>query len=459
MRILLDPGMYDLRNKGDVALLQVATRRLTQFWPDARIEVSTSAPHLLRLYCPNAFPVSPDQLYDWTFKVGKVDRLLRNLPVTMVRIGLELRETTRHSVAAGGRSPRTAVPGRGCEAGASPMTPADASDPLEAHPTREEKQDQDADRRMLQGVDLYVATGSPCMPGSCPENAMRALDRLETAAGLGITTAMVSQGLGSLDDAQLRARARAVFPLVDLIFTRDLGAELPLLRSMDVDPSRVVFTGDDGIELAYEGRAPIRGTGIGIGLQTADYAGEADAHVETIRRVVQEAAKRHNAKLIPLRVSSTSHEQDRRRLRLLTGSQWHGHCRLRRLDPPIRLVKTIQCCRVVVTSAFHPAVFALAQGIPAVCLATSPANQDMFTGLARQFGPGCQVVCLDDESSPQALAKAIDTAWHAAYEVHSVLLSSAVRHIRMGRSAYRQLYELIESRQQEIKTVAEAAAR
>ncbi len=211
MRILLDPGMYDLRNKGDVTLLQVATRRLTQLWPDACIEVLTSAPHLLRLYCPNAFPVSPDQLYDWTFKVGKVDRLLRNLPVTMLRIGLELRETTRHPVAAGGRSPRTAVPGRACEAGGSPMTPADASDPLEAHPTREEKQDQDADRRMLQGVDLYIATGSPCMPGSCPGNAMRALDRLETAAGLGITTAMVSQGLGPLDDAQLRPRARAVF--------------------------------------------------------------------------------------------------------------------------------------------------------------------------------------------------------------------------------------------------------
>jgi len=459
MRILLDPGVYDLRNNGDVTLLQVATRRLTQFWPDARIEVLTSAPHLLRLYCPNAFPVSPDQFYDWTFKAGKLDRLLRSLLLKMLRIRLELRDETRHSVTAGGRSPRAAVPGRRCEAARTPMTPADASDPLEAQPTGGERQDQNAGRRMLQGVNLYVATSSPCMPGSCPENALRVLDRLETAAGLGITTVMVSQGLHPLNDAQLRPRACAVLPLVDLIFTRDLEAELPLLRSMGVAPSRVVFTGDNGIELAYEGRAPIRGTGIGIGQQTGDYAGEADAHVETIWRVVQEAAKRHNAKLISLPVSSTSHEQDRRRLRLLTGSQWHGHCRLWRLDPPIRLVETIQCCRVVVTGAFHPAVFALAQGIPAVCLATSPVNQDMFTGLAGQFGPGCQVVCLDGESSPQALVKAIDTAWHAAYEVRSALLSSAVRHIRMGRSAYRQLYELIESRQQEIKTVAETTAR
>ncbi|MCE5307535.1 MAG: polysaccharide pyruvyl transferase family protein [Acidobacteriales bacterium] len=459
MRIVLDSGMYDLRNTGNVALLQVAARRLTQFWPDARIEVLTSAPHLLRLYFPNAFPVSPDHLYDWTLMVGKADRLLRSLPVKAQRIILELREVIGDSLAAGGNSPLRAVPGGRPEAGANPTNPGDASHPLEAQVTNGKKPDQDAGLRMLQGVDLYVATGAQYMSESCKGNAMRVLDRLETAAGLGITTAMVGLGLNLFDDSQFRSRACAVLPFVDLIFIRDPDAGLPLLRSMGIDPSRVVFTGDDGIELAYEARAAVRGTGIGIGLPIADCTGVADAHVETIRRVVQEAAKRHNAELIPLPVSSSSHEQDHRILPLLTGRQWHRPCTLWRLEPPIRLVETIQCCRVVVTGAFHPAVFALAQGIPAVCLAKSSIHQDEFMWLARQFGPGCQVLSLDGESSSQELAKAIDMAWHAAYEVRSVLLSSSVRLIRMGRSAYRQLYALVESRQQGIKTVAETAAR
>jgi polysaccharide pyruvyl transferase WcaK-like protein len=454
MRILLDSGVYDLRNKGNVALLQVAASRLTRFWPDAHLEILTSAPHLLRLYCPDAFPVSPDHLYDWTLSIGRIDRLIRRLPVTMLRMILELREVMRDSLATRGNIPRMKVSTGRFEARDNLMVSGDASHPFEPQARSGQNAGEDADRRMLQGVDLYVATGAQYMSDSCSENAMRVLDRLEAAAGLGITTAMVGQGFGPFDGTQLRSRACAVLPLVDLIFIRDLEAGLPLLRSMGVDPSRVMFTGDDGIELAYEARAPIRGTGIGIGLRIAEYTGVTDAQAEMLRQIVREAAKGHRAKLIALPVSSSSHEQDRRVLRLLTGRRWLMPCELWRLDPPIRLVEAIQCCRLVVTGAFHPAVFALAQGIPAVCLASSRMYHGKFMGLARQFGPGCQVVSLDSESAAQELAKAIETAWHAAHEVRTVLLSRAVRHIRMGRSAYRQLYALVESRLQGIRTVA-----
>ena len=47
MRILLDQGVYDLRNKGNVALTQVAVSRIQKMWSQASLQVMTSAPQIL----------------------------------------------------------------------------------------------------------------------------------------------------------------------------------------------------------------------------------------------------------------------------------------------------------------------------------------------------------------------------------------------------------------------------
>ena len=51
---------------------------------------------------------------------------------------------------------------------------------------------------------------------------------------------------------------------------------------------------------------------------------------------------------------------------------------------PRAIIKRIGRCRVVVTGSYHVAVFALSQGIPAICLANSEYYEIKFRGLADQ---------------------------------------------------------------------------
>ena len=48
------------------------------------------------------------------------------------------------------------------------------------------------------------------------------------------------------------------------------------------------------------------------------------------------------------------------------------------------------------TGAYHAAVFALAQGIPVVCLSNSPYYLAKFQGLEDLFGVGCTIVTLSE---------------------------------------------------------------
>ncbi len=95
MRILFDQGVRGMRNKGNIALLQVALARLSQFWPSASLEVISSEPHLLKLYWPSAHPVSPDGRYDWSARGGRGSRyelVHRAVPAPALRLLFEARE-------------------------------------------------------------------------------------------------------------------------------------------------------------------------------------------------------------------------------------------------------------------------------------------------------------------------------------------------------------------------------
>jgi colanic acid/amylovoran biosynthesis protein len=106
-------------------------------------------------------------------------------------------------------------------------------------------------------------------------------------------------------------------------------------------------------------------------------------------------------------------------------------------------MRQLQRCRIVVTGAYHAAVFALAQGIPAVCLARSPFFVDKFLGLADQFGAGCEVLLLDDADLPKRLASAMERAWASAEQIRPVLLEAAARQIEISRAAYRKFHDLV----------------
>lgn len=436
MRVLFDQGVFDLRNMGNVALLQVAVERIGGLWPEATLDVLTSAPHVLRLYCPGARAVRPIDVVDAAGSLS--GRLLGTLPPPVLRLLLEAREAWWNRRGAGG--PKW---------GRASRSPSDtASATLDEQVTREASRAAGGYRSaasLVHGVDLVVATGAQYMSDACRDDAFRVLDLLQAASQRGIPTAMVGQGIGPFDDLELRARAMEVYPLVDLVFVRDRVVGLETAHALGVAPGRAVFTGDDAVELAYEQRSSCLGTAIGVSLRMAHYTGLGEPDVRVVADVLGRVSAAYGAKLFPVPISFSRHELDERILGRVTGThrtQGLGW----RFRTPRAIVRTIGRCRVVVTGTFHTAVFALAQGIPAVGLARSRMYVEKFESLVDQFGAGCQVVSLDDPRLADELEAAVCSGWGEADRLRPALLATARQLVSTGYAAYRRLQALVESR-------------
>lgn len=105
------------------------------------------------------------------------------------------------------------------------------------------------------------------------------------------------------------------------------------------------------------------------------------------------------------------------------------------------MIQQIGQCRIVVTGAYHAAVFALAQGIPVVGLSASDDYSAKFLGLADQFGLGCETVDLGSPDRSERLAIALETAWLSAERVRLPLLEGARRQIALSHRAYERAKE------------------
>ena len=446
MRILFDQGVYDMRNKGNVALLQIAVSRVRKLWPEASVEILTSAPHLLRLYCPEASPVSPDSQYDWTENRSNLNAIIRRIPRSLLRSLFEARDFLRVRWPALSQSLN--------------WTASRAEHPLEVPESQvgsslssqacsEKAPSRGIALEAVQRSDLFIATGAQYMSDACRDDALRVLDRLEAAHMRGIPTAMVGQGIGPIDDAELRSRASVVLPHVRFIFVRDRLVAPPLLTSLGVDPARITFTGDDAIELGFESRRNKSGNAMGISLRLAHYTELRASDAAKIRPVIHDAANKHGARLIGIPISHSNHEMDDQVLNSLLGGSVKYELSQRRFDSPLELVKRVSRCRIVITGCFHTAVFALSQGIPAVGFAKSTMYVEKFKSLVDQFGAGCQVVDSGSAHSELDLAEAIDFAWDYAEKERSTLLSAASYHVGLGRAAYERLHQQVERIRQE----------
>jgi colanic acid/amylovoran biosynthesis protein len=106
------------------------------------------------------------------------------------------------------------------------------------------------------------------------------------------------------------------------------------------------------------------------------------------------------------------------------------------------VIKQVALCRVVVTGAYHAAVFALAQGIPVVGLAKSTYFVNKLLGLEDQFGEGCQTVFLNEPDLPRRLYNAIEIAWISADRNRGKLQTAAIRQIELSRRSYERIQDL-----------------
>jgi colanic acid/amylovoran biosynthesis protein len=401
-------------------MLQVTVARLRSLWPGEEICVFTSDPAALLRYCPGVTPVELPDAPVWC-----TDRYFAGW----------LHEWLSGSLAEWFTGVYVAVACRSPFLREQLLT-------LRSTLSREERRSLRDFLRAIATSRLLVVSGGGGIGDFFSAYSNLVLLALQCAQRREIPTAMFSHGFAPLTSPHLKAKASAILPKVDLIALREARASQPLLASVGVRFDRVVTTGDDAIELAYDARQKQVGTALGINVRLSRAAGTTDTDLERVRHAIQPLIGSLNTALLPLPVAR-QRDLDLKAIDRVTNGFDRVQADGRDLDTPAKLIEQIGRCRIVVTGAYHAAVFAMAQGIPAVCLMRSQYSIDRFFGLADQFRSGCYMISLDDHNFPRQLANAVTQAWEEAPRVREQLQGAAVRQVESSQAAYMRLKLLL----------------
>jgi polysaccharide pyruvyl transferase WcaK-like protein len=434
-RIVIQNGEYWMVNKGDLAMLDVTVRRVRERWPNARIGVMTSAPLLLSAFQPEAEPIIHGGRGDWP-RNGMIGRIAAGVGPHVCGPLMVAWLNAQHRPRRLARRIRRAFDARFRRMAPAPAYP----DEGRSEPARVQQEIPLA----VRDASLVLAMGGGYLADVDPDQTKRTLDLLGYAAEAGIPAAMVGQGLGPIENEALLARAEQVLPRVDLISLRESQRGPKLLADLGVPEDRMLVTGDDAIELAADVRRAELGSDLGICLRIADYSPVGDETRAAVRGAVQAAARDFGASLVPLIISEFRSEDRRSTLPLVAGFP-DVVPPLGRYVGPRDVAARVSRCRVLVTGAYHLAVFALTQGIPVVGLTASRYYDDKLRGLADMFGCGLTVVRLDEADLEAHLGRAIRTAWSEAAGLREPLRSMADEQIHASRQAFEQVFRLVET--------------
>ncbi|GAB0104494.1 hypothetical protein JMUB6875_34680 [Nocardia sp. JMUB6875] len=442
-RVLIENSEYWLRNYGDLAMLDVTVRRIRARWPLATVGVMTESPALVAAYFPGVLGITVGSRDPWGAPV-RVERLAAAVGPAVA--GPPAVAALRARAWLLPRAIRVRDRLRDLRSrGSSADEPQPAPEPSHAEilvPRIERRHPGAA--RAVREASLVVALGGGYMTDADIPQAGRVLDLLEYACGVGVPAAMVGQGIGPLRDPELRERATQALGKLPLIALRERRRGPELLESLGVPSSAVVVTGDDAIELAQDVRNVSPGNDIGVCLRVAKYSPVAARAQETVGSALRAAAVEFDARLVPLIIAETPGSPDRATtLPLVRGSA-------NPVEPvgsfvrPAEVAAEVGRCRILVTGAYHLAVFALSQGIPVVGLTSTEYYDDKFLGLADMFGGGVRLVHLDDPELSEHLPAAIRAAWDEADDVRAALRARADEQVLGSRNAFERLFGLLE---------------
>ncbi|HWZ29117.1 MAG TPA: polysaccharide pyruvyl transferase family protein [Gemmatimonadales bacterium] len=422
----LNRGAAEYLNLGDVSMLQVAVRRLQRLWPSASISVLTDSGDSLKRHCPGAKPLSRAGRDRWigdSFAFGRLHKLLPRGAASALRTVTDTLE--RHLP----KLLRAMVVLR-----------------LRVQDSEHIREDVAEFLKAMESADLFVVCGAGGFTDSSKEWTLTTLGTLETAIRRNVPIAMFGQGIGPLSDADVLSRAKRVLPAVKLITLRGGRGGQALAESLGVGPSRAPVTGDEAVELAYESRPAALGHALGVNLRVASYAEVSEDVCDKLRPVLQDFARRRGAPILPAPIAFHAFASDHLAIRrILAGYDDQSDGGLA-LDTPLKVIEQVGRCRVVVTGAYHAAVFSLSQGVPVICLAASADYIAKFLGLEDLFGQGCQTLLLDDPMFTQKLEAALENAWQSADEVRLPLQRAAARQIELSWHAYERARDLVDWR-------------
>jgi colanic acid/amylovoran biosynthesis protein len=299
--------------------------------------------------------------------------------------------------------------------------------------------------RTVTNTDLAFACGMGGITDAFPDYTCELLGTINLALAYGARAVLLGQGIGPLEDRVLRAEARAVLPRVDFIALRERRQAQRLLLSLGVAQERIMTTGDDAIELAFDRRPATLGTCLGVNLRLASYAEIDRLVLERTREALRDFVRTTPAQIIALPISHAPSEADSETIRVLLADYDSTTDGGRALDTAVKVIEQVKRCRLVLTGSYHAAVFALSMGIPAIGLARSAYYDQKFRGLTDQFSEGCEVIGLNDADWPAQLRLALQRSWMTAQEVRPKLLIAAAKQVALGREAYQRVRDLVEA--------------
>jgi Polysaccharide pyruvyl transferase len=400
-RVFIDHSGYDLLNIGDTAMLKATVTRLQDRWPHARLQIITTSRERLAALCPGTDPIvlMPER--------GPIGWL-----PDRVRGGIGLRY--KRAISARPWAAWRLSPGAG--------------------------QLLDA----LRGCDLAVCSGGGFVNDSFPLHASGVLAALRSMQRRGVMTAMLGQGYGPLANPPLVELAGTVIPQLTLISLRgSQGAQaVSGLRGGRGEP---VVTGDDALELAGAGRLAV-GPALGVNLRATAYTGLESGLAGQIASVVAAAAAGAG---MPMRGLPISWHRDGEDWRALAGAFGADSvvARTGRLVRDITsLAAAVADCRIVVTSSYHAAVFALARGIPAVGISSTPYYDGKFGGLRELYGPrAVSVLAVSQAGWPDRMRSLVRAAVELDDGARAAVAERSAELASMSRGVYEALFELVES--------------
>lgn len=407
-RILVQSGCYELDNLGDQSMLRAAIERLHERLPHARFSVLSRSSAGLKSLAPGAVAVPVENRKEWKWVRSAYLALRHAVPAAdpMIR----------------GRFP--ALFGKLLRLKANRLVNHDA----------------------LRQTDFMLLSGGGYFTDVFPGQAWSALERIRAASAKGIPFAIVGHGFGPLGDRDLLKVATELIPAARLIALRERPASLSLLEKFGVDSDRIVVTGDDSVEQAWRMRKSTPGTALGVNLRVAGYAGTTNDDIAAVRDALRRLIPLIHPVFIPVPVcvveSVESASDTTIADRLIAGLPAAES----NTAAPVTvesLIDRISHCRAIVTGSYHGAVFALSQGIPAICVENSAYYRTKFEGLADQFGTGCRIVSRSDHAFATRLGDAVLDVWTGADELRPHLLGAAARQVEAGRRAYDVLAEII----------------
>lgn len=401
MNILLQQGGHSFVNLGDLAMLQVAVRRFRESFRDCSITVLSDPGIVAGEYVDNVFAIDaytvprifgPGCLFGrFTRVLGTKDSaIVTRFPVFMHGVYL------RHRVRGG---------------------PADSIARF---------------IRVLSEADIVAAAGGGYLTDEFPFMVEWTAWLLLAAQRMGKCTALFGQGIGPLQTRRIRSLLAQAVRNIQVVGLREGLFGPSLMNELGLDRRKCVVTGDDALELPYDAAKAGVGTKLGVNLRRAFYSGISCGVEGRVSKVLSQllAELQTSPVVIPIDFQEKDAE---------VAAKVLGHTSF--VSPRIGVSDAIRLaseCRVVITGSYHAAIFALGQGVPAVCLAGSDYYRDKFLGLASQFSSGCLVVETNSEGFEKNAADSVTSLWKTAEALRPRLLESAKVQVELSRSHYRE---------------------